>query len=304
MRKLNWKKLLLRIIATTLIVEFILRFGVDMGKKALYIENENCEYHLVPNQDFSRFHNNYSTNEYGMRSHKVLKSDKKRILLIGDSVINGGSRIDQEELVSYKLEEQLRSDYGDNVSVYNISAGSWGPENAYQFLINNVDFSYDVAILIFSSHDFNDNMHHRTVVGEQIAWPNQHPMTAITDAFGNYAWPRIKSFLGYKNDYLAGFDDSAINPGWSKFRSTFNQNSINYFVYLHPDKGELEAGSLDEQGIDLMQYLDSLEMPYISGIETEDLDGYTDNIHVNSSSHEKMAETLFKEIMNRNLLNE
>lgn len=304
-KRLRWKQLLIKAGLLLILTELIFRFGFDLGSKALYVEDEYCEYKLAPNQNFTRFHATYITNNYGMRSGSVSKKDKKRVLLIGDSVLNGGSRIDQDDLLSTKLQVFLNNISKDQIGVYNISAGSWGPENAYQFVKNYVDFKFDMAILIFSSHDYNDNMHHRKVVGEQVPWPDKKPISAITDAFGNYFIPKLNSVLGTTADhYLNGFDDSEINPGWLAFNNLFKKSKIKYLTYIHPDKKELQNNSYNEKGKKLVHYLDSLDIPIINGLNYEKAANYSDNIHVTKESHLILADVMFNAILKNKLLDE
>ncbi len=290
-------KLSLLLLSIVIVSEIILRFGVDIGDRPLYDEDEWCEYKLQKNQNITRFHNTYQTNEYGMRSHAVSQKDKRRILLFGDSVLNGGSKVDQEDLMSSVLEKKINNLYESQIGVYNISAGSWGPENAYNFLEHYVDFKLDMIVLVFSSHDYHDNMHHRKVVGEQPAWPNKQSLTAIGDLWSNFLIPKIKDVFGSRYDYLEGFDDSAVNPGWDKFINYAKTNDVPLVVYHHLDIQELQTGELFESGIQLKEKIISNEVTYLSGFDVEEESYYLDNIHLNSEGHQKISSCLEKQIL-------
>lgn len=287
-----------------ILTEIILRYVIDLGEKALYIEDSNCEYRMAPNQDFSRFHNHFSTNSYGMRSPEISENDKVRILLFGDSVLNGGSDVDQNDLINYILSDRLSQEYGYNVDACNISAGSWGVENAYQYLLTQVDFEFDMIILIFSSHDYHDNMHFRKVVGIEPAWPDKQPLTAIGDLFENGVMPRVRSWFNSNYDYLQGFDDSKVNPGWQHFINYSDSVGIPMIVYHHPEISELDNKHFNENGQNINEIFDSTDVYYINGIECSNSSSYVDNIHQNGTGHKRIGECLAELIINRKLLPE
>lgn len=295
MKRKKLFKIFLWLLSLSVLAELVLRVGVDVGEKPLYEENEYCEYHLQPNQDISRFHNLFRTNSYGMRSPELSATAKKRILLFGDSVLNGGSKIDQNDLLNTLLEQELEKEWGINIDVCNISAGSWGPENAFQFLTHKMDVEFDAIILVFSSHDYHDNMHFREVVGKEPAWPNQQPLTAIGDVVLNFLWPKLFSRNEYA--YLDGFDDSQVNPGWKQFRELANQHQIPLLVYLHPEAEELKKNEWNENGKNLIQMLEADSVNFISGISIEKPTSYIDHIHMNSEGHKIMADTIKSSIL-------
>ena len=280
-----------------LIGEIVLRIYPGVGERPLYEVDSFCEYKLQPNQNISRFRNSYQTNSYGMRSGKVSDKNKKNVLLFGDSVINGGTRVDQKDLSSEILKEKLSEFFQNQVGVHNISAGSWGPENAYRYFEQYVDFDFDMIVMAFSSHDYNDNMHFRSVVGQEPAWPNEQPLSAITDVFSNFLYPKIKSMMGDKYDYLDGFDDSAVNPGWDLFINYCTVNNVPLLVYVHPEASEISNGAFDQSGKDLINKLKNQKVSFVNGMDTEQKGNYIDNIHMNSNGHKLLAETLYNEII-------
>lgn len=299
-RLLKW---LLIFFALIVIAEISLRIFLDNAQRVLYKEDPYCEYRLVENQDVTRFHNFYKTNEYGMRSDSVRKSAKRRVLLLGDSVLNGGTKLDQSEIINFLLQKKFAEDKKLEIDFLNISAGSWGPENAFQFLEHYVDFEYDLIILIFSSHDFHDNMHHRKVVGIQPAWPDEQPYLAVTDLYTGYLKPKFKAFLGTNYDYLEGFDDSAVNPGWEHFFEKARLLNIPLVVFHHATINELRDHSYMTSGDSLEMLVRSNTEYYISGLHLERQTDYLDDIHLSGSGHALIADTLYNSIIREDLLN-
>lgn len=73
----------------------------------LYYNSDYSGYNLQPNRNVQCFGNLYITNEYLMRS-SPLKNNEFRIVLVGNSVHNGGVQTDQSELASTKLENAFQ----------------------------------------------------------------------------------------------------------------------------------------------------------------------------------------------------
>ena len=297
--KNRWFRLSLIVLLLLVIGELVARYYFGLGDVPVFIENKHYEYIYAPNQDVRRFGNRITTNQHSMRS-KPLKKGETRVLLIGDSVINGGAHVDQQDLVTTLLEQEL-----DNTRVLNISAGSWGPDNALAYINQHGHFDASLIIVAFSSHDYNDNMHHRKVVGAHKSWPDSKPFSALTDGINRYLWPRVKSLFGKTESeyaYLEGFDDSAVNPGWKGFKAYCEEHDLPLLIYHHPEQGELSAKVYDQKGLKLERLLDKLEVRHISGLEYEHSSNeYRDNIHLNATGHKRMSEILLPFIQSYDL---
>lgn len=302
MMKKKWFRYFLILLTLFIITEIGLRVFLDNAQRVLYQKDAVCEYRLVPNQNISRFHNQYQTNSYGMRSREIKSSQKKRILFFGDSVLNGGSKIDQADLLTKIIEDKLSSFYNMEIAACNISANSWGPENAFRYLQTYVDFEFDLIVLMFNSHDYHDNMHFREVVGSQPAWPDSQPFLAITDFVSGYLAPKIESLFGSDYDYLDGFDDSQINPGWKLFIDYARTQDKELLFYHHPDANELKSGTFSKDGQLLETIMEQDSVAVIDGLMHENQEDYIDNIHINMSGHAKIADVIFAEIKTMNLL--
>lgn len=297
MKRINLKKTALLIFVVLLLTELLARFVFGLGQLPLYISDPDFEYIYAPGQNICRFGNRIQTNEFSMRSGSLSEKDSIRILKIGDSVINGGAHIDQDSLSSTLLEHRLSEEFHFPVRVLNISAQSWGPDNAFAYLKKYGDFEADMIVLVFSSHDLHDNMHHQPVVGQKLAWPNEQPLLAITDAWSRYIWPAVKTKLGYSSneyDYFIGFDDSKINPGWGSFIRYCKEQQIPLLVYLHAEQEELVLGEYTNYGKEIMQMLSEDSIPCIRGMDyIKETSDYRDNIHLNEKGHRELSDALF-----------
>lgn len=304
--KLNWKKkpkwfkILAFFLLATFLLEMILRFGLGLGDYPIYRKDSNYEYFYAPNQDVYRYGNHITTNELGMRSKSIDKNKKVKILEFGDSVLNGGAHVDQDKLSTTLQEELLNKQYDNQVQVLNVSAQSWGLSNAFAFFKKHGDFNSKIIVLAFSSHDLNDNMHFRSVVGVEPAWPSQKPLLAITDVWSRFLWPKLKSiFTDYDEySYLKGFDDSKVNPGWKNFFSYTHKNNISIIVYLHATKQEVSLQEYDVRGQKILKICKKNNVKVIQDINQlkGQENAYIDNIHLNEFGHKIMTDLLVPEL--------
>jgi len=169
------------------IIEIILTFIVGVTHRPLYQKHPTIEYILKPNQKLMRFGNNYIINQYGMRSADFPKdyysANKLRVMVFGDSIANGGTRLDQSEIATSILQRQLTAQ-GYNAYVGNVSAGSWGPENILEYIKIYGTFKADIAILVLSSHDAFDVPTFETL--DQNSHPTTRPIFSLEFLFNKY----------------------------------------------------------------------------------------------------------------------
>jgi hypothetical protein len=113
--------------------EAFARYRLGLGTPPLSMTHPKIEYMYQPNQDVYRFGNHFIVNQYGMRSlpfpQKKQDQNEYRIMVFGDSVLNGGNLTDHQALATTLLADRLSQESSKKVIVGNISAGSWGPGN-------------------------------------------------------------------------------------------------------------------------------------------------------------------------------
>ena len=98
----------LSIIILLLSLEIILRLTFGFHNPLLYIADREIGYLLAPNQQVRRLRNRVIINEYSMRSLSLLKPKQGlRILLLGDSVLNGSWWTDQSDTISAMIKHFL-----------------------------------------------------------------------------------------------------------------------------------------------------------------------------------------------------
>lgn len=270
---------------------------LGLGHTPTYIADDKYEYIYNPNQKVKRFGNSILTNEYSMRSLPLDKNDK-RVLVFGDSVLNGGALTDHEKLATTLLEKSLQKSCDASLRVLNISAGSWGPDNAFSYLEKHGDFNATEIILFFSSHDAHDNMNHESIVNVHPSYPSKQPCCALVDGFMRYFIPRVTAIFSTPDQEefskINKIDSSEkFNSGWQNFVDYAKGHNIGLSVVLHPDKKELEAGEYNENGNEIIKFLQANNISYLLELGMTKKENYRDDIHYN----EKGQKFLFNEFL-------
>ena len=103
-------KFLILVVVLAITAELVLRYQFGFCNSPLYVSDPDFEYVYAPNQDVKRFGYVLRTNSFSMRNEEVLPTDSLVILLIGDSVVNGGSLTDQDSIATTLLERRFLKD--------------------------------------------------------------------------------------------------------------------------------------------------------------------------------------------------
>ncbi len=101
----------LGLIIIILVLEIGLRLTIGFHNPLLYIADPEIGYLLAPNQQVRRFRNRVVVNKYSMRSPSLLEPKQGlRVLLLGDSVLNGSWWTDQKDTISEMIKNNLTLD--------------------------------------------------------------------------------------------------------------------------------------------------------------------------------------------------
>ncbi len=286
----NIIRVFLVFLSCVIFIELTLRmFGFCSAP--LYYSSPKFEYLPLPNQDGKRFGNSYFYNEFSQRSGSPSKK-KKRILAIGDSVINGGAPTDQDSLATTILTETTSFQW------LNISAGSWGPDNIAAYLSDFGTFEAAKMILVCSSHDSHDNMDFNPVVGVHPSYPNNQYSLAILELFDRYLLPRIFCGNGYQGNENVIKNGLTFNSGFESLLKIASRDGIDFIIYLHPEQSEIEMGKYHLNGVEIIEWAEKHNVILIKGLDNGFLQNdFRDNIHLNEKGQRKLAVVL-KERLN------
>ena len=287
-------------------VEIILRYVFGFCDAVLYQPSPAYEYIAQPNQHRYRFFSHIDYNSYSQRSEEP-DSTKTIVLGLGDSVIFGGTMLDQDSIATTLFSKET------GMQMLNISSGSWGPDNCAAYLKEKGTFGAKAMVLVCSSHDAFDVMSHIPVVGIYPNYPDKQYKLAIWEVVDRYLLPRIKVYFRGKQllDPDAqvvekvksdeGVANKALNfdPGFDQLLQISEEKHIPFFIYLHPEVGEVMSRKYKEGGLMIMEWAKTHHIKLIDGLnEGVTVDMYRDVIHLNEKGQRNLANSL-KKMINR-----
>ena len=300
------------------LLECTLRFVFGFCDAVLYQSSPAYEYIAQPNQHRYRFFSHIDYNSYSQRSEE-LDSTKTIVLGLGDSVIFGGTMLDQDSIATTLFSKET------GMQMLNISSGSWGPDNCAAYLKEKGTFGAKAMVLVCSSHDAFDVMSHIPVVGIYPNYPDKQYKLAIWEVIDRYLMPRIQGWLGHsqlidpdaqvvekvkneerrvKNSNTAsdeGVAQKSLNfdPGFDQLLQISEEKHIPFFIYLHPEVCEVMSRKYKEGGLMIMEWAKTHHVELIDGLnEGVTVDMYRDVIHLNEKGQRNLANSL-KKMINR-----
>jgi hypothetical protein len=280
-------------------LELVLRNYFGFCQAVLLKEDKNFEYIAKPNQHLVRFRHKIDYNSLSMRGDEVEKASLK-ILGFGDSILNGGVLVNNEEVATRIVEDRLSISLKTKVQFLNISAGSWGPDNDFAYLKKYGDFGAKHFFLVVSSHDAYDNMDFGKIVGVNSNYPAEQYPFGIFELFDRYLVKYIHNPLDWfkksKSEVLGinkQTSESKFNSGFEDFYQYTKAKDIPFTIYLHAETSEINAGSYNNQGQAIIAFAEKHKIDIIkdleNGITSAD---YSDHIHYNAIGQQKMANLL------------
>ncbi|MCG8367353.1 MAG: SGNH/GDSL hydrolase family protein [Pseudanabaenales cyanobacterium] len=299
-------------IATFITAEGLLRLGFGLGNPILVQADPETGYHFQPNQKITRFGRKVEYNQYSQRSEQVTGDKPQgivRILMTGDSVLNGGSPTDQTQTISELLEAKIQN-AGVSVEVLNASAGSWGIGNQLGYLRKFGAFASDVVILQIGAHDLLQSTSTGNVVGHHPGYPDQAPLLAIQEVITRYIWPRASRLfqLSSPPSQDVSADPNQIFQNNMADLATIitlvRTERIPILVLFTPNRTDLiPTPSMPKQKLAFLQRLNALEVPVIdthsvwSTLPTATSETFfRDAMHLSIVGNQAVADLLFQEL--------
>lgn len=209
------------LVGLLILVESGLRLLFGFGNPPIYIPDPEIGYLLAPNQRTRRFGNRIVMNQYSMRSPDIAAqrdASTLRVLLLGDSIANGGWWTDQDNTLSALMTQQLQLTQSSTrpVEVLNASANSWGPRNELAYLKRFGTFEAQAVVLLLNTDDLFATAPTSLPVGRDRNYPDHKPLfnLALAEVFGRYlskqqAIPELKAVNAEGGDRV-GFNLTAI----------------------------------------------------------------------------------------------
>lgn len=310
---MNWRRISIGIAITLVIVvaagELVARYGLGLGDPPLTIRDPEIDYLFKPGV-YHRFGNTISYNAYSMRADEIAPTKENpaelRVLVMGDSVINGGVLTDDSELATRLAQQRLTDVLDRPVWVGNVSAGSWGPGNLLAYSGKYGWFDADIVVLVLSSHDIADIPDFRADLGPDF--PGSSPLSALFEGLTRY-FPRylptwgvtaepdptamVKSYRSAEGaELLTGLLREAAGDGGRR----------KVYLLHHPERLEREQPQA-ERSARLAEGSEQIEAvataagvslvplgPYLDRVD--DASPYRDDIHVNEFGQRSYADAI------------
>lgn len=297
------KKIIIFLTATIIICEILLRYSLGFCDAILYEDNPLYEYIAQANQNRIRFGNRIIINGYSQRNENP-DNYKNKILGLGDSVLFGGTLIDQDSLAT----SIITNDTG--YLMINVSCGSWGPDNCAAYIEKYGTFDAKAIVLVCSSHDAYDVMNFAPVAGVYPTYPKEQSCCAIAELFTRYIIPFIaKKITLLKYDPDQSVTNKSVkkksvsfNDGFDKLKVISQIYNIPFMIYLHPEISEVSNKRYNIMGEEIINWCKKNEVPLMCGLDKMKSYMYNDIIHLNEKGQKQLAENLEQFIKEQNIL--
>jgi lysophospholipase L1-like esterase len=289
--------------------ELLARLYLGLGDPPLSQTHPTIEYLFKPNQKVHPFHRLFQTNRYGMRSEdfepQKLDPRELRIMVYGDSVVNGGNLTEQSRLATAILQGSLTTELDRPIVVGNISAGSWGPLNELAYLKQYGFLDADVIVLVLSSSDYDDAPTFEPL--DPLTHPTEAPISALWEGLTRYV-PR----------YLRGqtVNQSGVVPDTNEvpnkrdievslaaerdFLEMAKAYSVKILVLQHWTVSELRSRKALQGHTDIRRVAVDAGVPIFDDSDTLQAlldrheNPYRDDIHLNEPGQKAIADLLLR----------
>ena len=302
-------------------IEVLLRVLLGFGNPLIYIADAECGYLLAPNQRVRRLGNWIEINEYSMRTVAIAPlPDPKtlRVLLLGDSVANGGWWTHQTDTISEIMARQLRvqvqhlasdAQLGSKVNysdfeVLNASANSWGPRNQLAYIKRFCLFGAEVLVLLLNTDDLFASAPCALVVGRDRSYPDRQPRSATLELLSHYLLPAMSArqlAAPRAESDVVGSNLEAIR----QIQKIAVSANVEFLLAVTPKRHEFGEGSGDwevkarERLAELVErekitYIDFLPI-FNCAAELPTL--YRDSIHLSPQGNQLVSKTISRQIV-------
>lgn len=302
------------IAAAFVTLEVSLRLVFGLGTPVLSQADPDTGYRFQPNQNMFRFGKRIKYNEYSQRSEPITLEKPQgvvRILMTGDSVLNGGNPTDQTQIISELLKTRLSSS-GKSVEILNGSAGSWGIGNQLGYLRKFGIFQSNAVILQIGTHDLTQPTSTIAPVGHNPNYPDRSPILATQELITRYILPKF--FLSTASNsssttpqVLNKENDKQFQQNMQQVKAMVNlirAKKIPVFVLFTPNCEDLiPTAKTPKYKSQFLQLLKKLQVPMFdthtawSSLPTTTVQSFfRDEVHLNEAGNQAVVDLISKQL--------
>ncbi|MBW4674998.1 MAG: SGNH/GDSL hydrolase family protein [Desmonostoc geniculatum HA4340-LM1] len=300
------------VVGLFVLLEIGLRSLFGFGNPLIYVGDEQIGYLLAPNQRTRRFGNRIEINQYSMRGSPIAKTPAPstlRVLLLGDSIANGGWWTDQTNTISSLMMGSFASATNSNyqeVEVLNASANSWSPRNELAYLQKFSTFNAQVIILLINTDDLFGTPPTSLPVGRDRNYPDSKPPLALVEVWQRYLTkqkpiPELKTVHNEAGDRV-GINLEAIG----KIQALTRQTNSQFLLVMTPLLREIgEPGSRDYEiqarqrlsDFTKAQQINYIDFLPIFNSSTDPKGLFHDHIHLNLQGNKFVSEVIERSLL-------
>jgi hypothetical protein len=181
------------ILAGSVSLEAVCRY-YGLHTPVLY-ERTSFGFRPLPNQSIRRFGNRIRYDSLGLRSEPVnviRDPDTLRVLLLGDSVTNGGAVTDQADTIAYRLRNFLKAS-ARSVEVLSASSPGWATANEAGWLNRYGTLGSQHLLLVLNTYDLFQVAAPSDIVGAHPSFPEHAPLLGLQELLTRYVTARLFS---------------------------------------------------------------------------------------------------------------
>jgi lysophospholipase L1-like esterase len=300
------------VVSLFVVIEIGLRSLFGFGNPLIYIADEQIGYLLAPNQRTRRYGNRIEINQYSMRGEAIQQtpsSSTLRVLLLGDSIANGGWWTDQDRTISSLMQRSLVSANISNyrqVEVLNASANSWGPRNELAYLHRFGNFHAQVVVLLINTDDLFATAPTSLPVGRDRNYPDRKPPLALVEVFQRYV-KKPKPIPEMQAVQKEGGDRVGVNlEAIGKIQTFTHQNNSQFLLIMTPLAREIGSPGPRDYEIKarqrLTEFTKTQQISYIDFLPlfnaTKDPKSlYQDHIHLNLQGNQLVSKAIEQKLV-------
>lgn len=294
------------IAAVLVIVGEIACRAMGLGDPPLYITDPDIGYMMKPGVSHP-FGSTVTINRWSQRggelSERTTVARERRVLVIGDSIVYGGSLQDDADLATVMLEAALAREFGGPARVVNIACGSWGPGNQHAYLKRFGTFDADAAVIVLNSLDYGSVVRH-----EPLSWgqPTRKPVLALEEGFKRFILGYMPALAPSSGSTVDEYNPTAQDAEGSlralrEMVELLHAEGVRVAVVFHPRHSEL-MGTMLPGRARLTDALRALNVPVLTTDDALRISlsraerPYRDDIHLTTQGQRVLSDVLLQAV--------